>query len=228
MMAETNSVKETRPTPDPTVLTTEQLLREVTAAKDIMGARMDGIDSTLGLLQAHMSGRQAAIDSAIHHLNDVFTERFASIAIQFIERDKRTDQLSIADKTAIAAALQAQKEAAGATNESNSVSNIKMETNFTKLIEQGQTLLQTVMKNTEAQINDLKSRLDKGEGRTSISDPATTDVLKQLTIAVSNLDQTRNESKGRTKAMDDGRAYLVAFGAMIVTAIAIVGFILHH
>ena len=161
-MATINGVKENRPTPDPTVLTTEQLLREVNAAKEVLGARMTGMEGMLNLMQTQMSTRQVDINAAIEHLKDLFGERFASIATQFIERDKRTDQLSIADKTAIAAALQAQKEAAGATNESNSVSNIKMETNFTKLIEQGQTLLQTVMKNTEAQINDLNSRLEIG------------------------------------------------------------------
>ena len=46
---------------------------------------------------------------------------------QFAERDKRTEQLSLADKTAIAAALQAQKEAAGAQNESNTAAINKME-----------------------------------------------------------------------------------------------------
>jgi hypothetical protein len=63
-------------------------------------------------------------------LRELHSERFSSIALQFEERDKRTEQLSVADKTAIAAALQAQKEAAGAQNESNTAAVAKIETNF--------------------------------------------------------------------------------------------------
>lgn len=91
-------------------------------------------------------------------------EKFRSIETQFTERDKRTEQLSLADKTAIAAALQAQKEAAGATNESNAAAIAKSELGFTKQIDQIYTLIATMAKSSDDKINDLKSRLDRGEG----------------------------------------------------------------
>jgi hypothetical protein len=141
----------TRPDPDPTLLTTENLRREIANLKD--------------LLEANLIASHELTVSEIRVLSSVTEERFSGIAIQFAERDKRTEQLSLADKTAIAAALQAQKEAAGATNESNSVALAKMENNFTKLIDQGSVLLASVVKNTDDKINDLKSRIDTGDGK---------------------------------------------------------------
>jgi hypothetical protein len=152
------------PVPDPTALTTAQLLREIANTREIIETRITGMDRAIELLQKMNDGYPALMDAKVGKLQEVHEEKFNSIAIQFAERDKRTEQLSLADKTAIAAALQAQKEAAGAQNESNTAANVKTETNFAKLIEQGQTLLLEVRRNTEAQINDLKSRLDKGEG----------------------------------------------------------------
>lgn len=151
-------VQVVRPDPDPTLLTTENLRREIANLKELIEARLAASDAARIALHA-------LITAEIQVLSSVTEQRFESIATQFAERDKRTEQLSLADKTAIAAALQAQKEAAGATNESNSVALAKMENNFTKLIDQGQTLLQSVAKNMDDKINDMKSRIDTGQGQ---------------------------------------------------------------
>lgn len=174
------------PNPDPTVRTVETLQRDIQASREIVEAtnkgtrevletRLAGMDMAIELLQKATDKIPGYIKGAVAHLQALHDERFSSvtalmdtrfdgIGTQFAERDKRTEQLSLADKTAIAAALQAQKEDASAKNESNATATAKMEANFAKLIEQGQTLLMEVRRNTEAQINDLKSRLDKGEG----------------------------------------------------------------
>jgi hypothetical protein len=211
-----------RPVPDPTVLTTQQLYREITALREIIEARLDGTDKIIGILQDHLDQRQVQINAAVVHLQKLHEEKFGSIATQFIERDKRTEQLSLADKTAIAAALQAQKEAAGATNESNSVALTKMETNFAKLIDQGQTLLQSVVRNTDEKINDLKSRLDRGEGRTSVSDPAAAEGMKLLASAIESLKTSRDQGTGHTKGMSDISGWVVAVaGLIIAVAVAV-------
>lgn len=147
-----------KPDPDPTLLTTENLRREIANLKELLETRLDSGAVVI-------KGLHELVIVELQVLSNVTEQRFESIATQFAERDKRTEQLSLADKTAIAAALQAQKEAAGATNESNSVALAKMENNFTKLIDQGQTLLQSVAKNMDDKINDIKSRIDTGEGQ---------------------------------------------------------------
>jgi hypothetical protein len=141
-----NETHDTIPVPDPTRLTTDQLRREIAAVRE--------------LVESH----EAALKIQIGALRELHTERFTSIAIQFAERDKRTEQLSLADKTAIAAALQAQKEAAAAQNESSTTANVKMEAHFVKLIDQQEKSLEDGRRNTEQQIADLKSRMDKAEG----------------------------------------------------------------
>jgi predicted HTH transcriptional regulator len=159
---EVQPLAEVRPVPDPTVLTTQQLLREIATSREVIETRLSGMDKAIELLQAAADRYPAFVRAEVKQLQELHEEKFSSIGTQFAERDKRTEQLSLADKTAIAAALQAQKEAAGAQNESNAAANAKTETNFAKLIEQNQALLLEVRRNTEAQINDLKSRLDKG------------------------------------------------------------------
>jgi hypothetical protein len=156
-MAEQRIISGGKPDPDPTLLTTQSLLREIGNLKELLEARLTAADA---------SGRalHELISAKIEVLESVTSQRFSSIETQFEERDKRTEQLSLADKTAIAAALQAQKEAAGAQNESNAASVTKQEAAFTKLLDQNQTLFQTAMSALTTQLNDVKSRLDKGEG----------------------------------------------------------------
>lgn len=147
-----------RPDPDPTLLTTENLRREIANLKELQETRLSASAASTAALHD-------LILAKIEVLSSVTGQRFASIETQFAERDKRTEQLSLADKTAIAAALQAQKEAAGAQNESNAASVTKQEAAFTKLLDQNQTLFQTAMSAQTTQLNDVKSRLDKGEGQ---------------------------------------------------------------
>lgn len=166
-MAATQAI---RPDPDPTLLTTEALRREISNLKERIDILLQSNDKAIALVQvatdAAVGNLHKLILANIETLASVTAQRFEGIAIQFAERDKRTEQLSLADKTAIAAALQAQKEAAGAQNESNAASVTKQEAAFTKLLDQNQALFQTSMSALTTQINDLKSRLDTGEGQT--------------------------------------------------------------
>lgn len=206
------------PNPDPTERTVEQLLREIATSREIVEAkangnrevvetRLAGMDTAIELLQEASDKIPQFIKDQVAQLQQLHEEkfisvsalvatRFDSIGTQFAERDKRTEQLSLSDKTAIAAALQAQKEAAGAQNESNTTANTKMEANFAKLIDQTQTLLQAVTRNTDDKINDLKSRLDKGEGRTSVSDPEVAEGIRQLRATMADLAKSRDTGAG--------------------------------
>jgi len=152
-MVDTKIINGGKPDPDPTILTTENLRREISNLKD--------------LLTANIAASKELVISELNSQIAVTQERFVGIATQFIERDRRTDQLSLADKTAVAAALQAAKEAVGAQNISNSVALTKMEDNFTKLIDQGQAQLQLMASNLDDKINDLKARIDTREGQSA-------------------------------------------------------------
>jgi hypothetical protein len=245
-----------RPVPDPTLLTTQQLIREIAALKqyletsiasasDVIGTRLGGMDKAIELLQKATDKMPEFVRDQVGQLRDLhnevfrsvaasFEERdkrvqqaFASIDTQFAERDKRTEQLSLADKTAIAAALQAQKEAAGATNEANGAALAKMENNFTKLIEQGQSLVQSVSRNLEDKINDQKSRLDRGEGKTSVSDPAIADAVRVMSNALAKMQETANSASGHSKGIGDSWGVLVQLAGLALAGVTIFALITH-
>jgi septation ring formation regulator EzrA len=234
----TNGPPVSTPVPDPTVLTTHAIetavagLRDVVdvkiqAGREVIETRLAALDTATELLQRIADTLPQRIKDEVAHLRELREEafhslmqnletRFVGVQTQFIERDKRTEQLSVADKTAIAAALQAQKEAAAAINESNTVAINKMETNFAKLIEQGQQLLQTVSLNTDEKINDLKGRIDRGEGKTSISDPAVANGMAQMMAMMQDLAKSRDASKGSSEGVHAMVGYVVGVGGFLV------------
>lgn len=167
-MPDNNIPKVVLPLPDPTILTTQQLLREVTMLKDTVNTRFEGMDKAIDLLQkfADKSPTTAVLEQQVGAIMSLTEEKFSGVEKQFAERDKRTEQLSLADKTAIAAALQAQKEAAGAQAETNSAATAKQELAFTKLLEQIQQTQSATNRATEDKVNVLTGRLDRGEGHT--------------------------------------------------------------
>lgn len=171
------------PRPDPTVLTTSQLLREIastnekfdleiTALREIVMTRFDGMDKAIALIQAASDKMPSEVDVKVANLEAVTTERFRSVEQQFRERDVRTEQTSRDAKTAVDAALQAAKEAVGKQNDSFTLATSKSEGQFTKQIDQIGELLRTAIKaledkvtDTRGLIADLKDRLAAAESR---------------------------------------------------------------
>lgn len=157
-----------RPVPDPTALTTQQLIREMGGLRELLETRLDAMDKATDLNKSATDKVPCLISDAVKQLeklqNEKFGEKFDSIDTQFRERDTRTEQTRTSDKVAVDAALQAQKEAAGAQNESNTAANAKTESNFTKQLDQTGTLITTTNKALQDQITEIKGRLDRGEG----------------------------------------------------------------
>ena len=209
----------------------------VLAKIDDVQTTIDGMDKALVLLQTYndkmpefvrnevgqlkkvheekIDGSREVVNERIKSLADVTTQQFASINDKFAEKDK-----------AVSVGLSAQKESAAATQDSNTAATNKMEANFTALLTQGRELLAEVRKSTEQQMNDLKttqvalgSRLDRGEGRSSIADPATTDQIRHLTNAVTDLSKSRDTSTGQSGGISIVVAAILGFFA-IVSAVA--------
>src|ERR1700738_2861976 len=139
--------------PDPTVRTVEQLQREVSALKELHGVRLEAMDKAIQVAHDDLVRVPTDVQKAVGSLKDVLqetfkihdekfqstqqlaAEKFAGIQKQFDERDVRTEQSATATKIAVDAALQAQKEAAGAQNESNAAAIAKSEAATTKQID---------------------------------------------------------------------------------------------
>ena len=152
-----------RPIPDPTELTTDavnaataQYHRELAALREILETRLDAMDKAASFLDQTVNRTPTVIQTAIANVREVYDERFKSVAQQFAERDVRTEQAAKGGKEALDAALLAAKELVAQQNEANRGEAAKTEQNFTKQIDA-----------QAARIDELKERIDRGEGQTA-------------------------------------------------------------
>jgi DNA anti-recombination protein RmuC len=147
------------PRPDPTVLTTQQLLRELGSVQKILEARLDGMDKAIVLIQ-HAVDKTPTISEIYAEVK----EKFSGIQTQFRERDARTEQTSRDSKVAVDAALQAAKELGNEQNASSAQAIQKSEAATTKQIDQLGEMIRQMEKTFEGKINDMKENLSGMKG----------------------------------------------------------------
>jgi hypothetical protein len=162
---------------------------------------------TLGEMRqdvARLDGRTVEVREKvlgqITTLTEVSEERFKSIQIQFTLLKQATEQLDLANKTAIAAALQAQKESAGETQKSSQAAIAKSETSTSEAIKALTTTFTLALSGLTDRYNDLKSRLDRGEGKSSESDPQMKMLLERLAVRVETLQQGSGVAQGHSES----------------------------
>jgi hypothetical protein len=108
----------TRPDPDPTVRTSEQLLREIGLVREITDAKVDRVETVLEarldamekaneLVRQYVDTFPSLMATTTHHLETLHNERFKSIDTQLTEKDKRIDQTSRDNNVAVQAAFSA-------------------------------------------------------------------------------------------------------------------------
>jgi len=177
---------------DPTALTRAALLREIAILEEKItlrvegvtntyNARLDAIDRATTLFAEDLKRVPTALDRAMASsriLTDeqfakvetrlagmalLKAEQFASIQKQFEERDLRLEQAAIAAKEAVAAALQAAKEAVAEQAHSSATATQKAEATQVKSIEQQASLIRQVTDANQAQIADIKERITRIE-----------------------------------------------------------------
>jgi len=163
------------PVPDPTILTTQQLYREIAASREIIEANIGKIETRLDAMDTATELNKVATDkiptlicekvAALEKLNN---EKFASIETQFRERDTRSDKIAELGQKALEAALSAAKEAVG-----------KTEVAFTKQIESISAQIQTEKRAADGKIDDLKSRLGTIEASINTRSVVTTETKTQ-------------------------------------------------
>ena len=141
------------PIADPTVLSTAQVDREIGHLKAIIDTRLEGMDRAVNLLEVAVERSPSLVDLAVGHLQSLHQQRFATVELQFVERDLRVD-----------AAFAAAKEAVAEQNKANLAANAKMELSFTKQLDAINTLISTISNSSDGKIDDLKARVGLLEG----------------------------------------------------------------
>ncbi len=133
--------------------------------RELLETRLGGMDKAIELLQKSTDRQPEFVRSQVSQLQDLHDEKFHSIAIQFAERDTRTEQTSKDSKVAVDAALQAAKEAVGEQNKSSALAIAKSEAATTKQIDQIGVIIGATNKATDDKIDDIKTRLTQIEGQ---------------------------------------------------------------
>jgi hypothetical protein len=189
------------PRPDPTILTTQQLLREIATSREVvektlegfrtvLETRLDGMDKAISLTQSHTDKLPSVVMEAVGQLQRLHEEKFRSVEKQFTERDTRTDKMAEATSTAVTAALQAAKEAVG-----------KQSDQITKQIDQIVVLITTMQKGQDDKTEDIKSRMNMIESRL-------------------------NGLEGQRKGAGDVWGYVIGFVGVLVAAVTAIATVL--
>jgi len=145
--------------PDPTVLTTQQLDKAIGSVREIIEARLTGIENVLAILQKGMETLPESCLAEVQALEALHEEKFNGIKTQIIERDIQAEKASRDVKSAVDAAFAAAKEAVSEQNKSNALSITKSEAAFTKQLDGVNALIITSTATVEGKINDIKERL---------------------------------------------------------------------
>ena len=170
----------------------EQIIREFAALEKFFNARILAVEDEMKVHYEALTRVPTDVDKQISHTREVVNERFAtmvekfaSISLQFQERDTRTEQTSKDSKVAVDAALQAAKEAVGEQNKSSALAIAKSEASTTKQIEQITTNIGSINENLNDKIEDVKARVSTLATKDNIRGEGADDNRANLAIVIS-------------------------------------------
>lgn len=217
-----------RPVPDPTVLTTEALHREVSNLREILEEKLVVLNA---LIDVHIDQIKERIVEQGRHFDSVLTERdtryeerFAAsqlaVAAAFEASEKAVASAFEAREKAIAAAFEASEKAVGAAFESADRAITKAEISIEKradatyvALNELQRLLGGLMPRTEAE-GRFSSAVDTlGELRKSYDT-----AFAVLNDRVKGLESIR---QGKAETQFDMRAWMMALVGIIAVAVTI-------
>jgi hypothetical protein len=153
-----DSIRDVRPVPDPTKLTTAQLLREIQALKELLFMRLDGMDRAVDFFHADIKRVCADTDRQISHLRELIqssmeeqeklvAEKFAAVEHEFGIRDRHVEQAAENAKDNLEAALHNAEKAVA-----------KSEISMNKQMDGQADLIKTATEGLNGKIDDLKQR----------------------------------------------------------------------
>ena len=203
----------------------EDLVRVPTEVQRAVSSVREFLEQYIMRISAELHGEvgnySAQLRGEHSTLAEVSEERFKSIQTQFTLLKQATEQLDLANKTAIAAALQAQKESAGETQKSSQAAIAKSETSTSEAIKALTASFNTAIAGITDRYNDLKGRMDRGEGKTDYSDPEMTAKMAMIVNQIGALSSSEREGRGRREASKDYTSTIIAIAAVGVATFAL-------
>lgn len=158
-MVDDDNSGDLRPRPDPTLLTTEQLHREIAALREFV----------LG---------------EIRHVGDTQTILFEGVRREFEAVAQRTAEQKSDTGKALDAALQSARDAVALQTEAFAIATAKSEAATTKQIDALGTLVDKSSDAKDEKINDLKTRLDRLEAQKEGQETKTSTDSRTMSLMV--------------------------------------------
>lgn len=219
------------PVPDPTTLTTEALRREVAALQVLIEQRISAlgllVDEKLHTLASELDGRAQSCVQSMEAISDTIAanasgekalmeEKFKRVDQQFLLVENQRVEQKVDTKSAVDAALIAQKEAVREQTTASERAIAKSETATNKQLEQLAQTFATAAESLRRAIDDVKERVvdvDKGVRQ----------ALGEVDSKVNNVAATRTgekESKASTYATVGVIAAIIAVGLTVLGVLA--------
>lgn len=238
---------DSRPIPDPTVLTDQLVNKAIASLTTEFNAKMaaladkqdlynetttrhtDIAAATLrDLLTTKISGAEQVLAQKIDFVIEAMSVFKTTVNERFALGDVQTDKAARDVKSAVDAAFAAAKEAVGEQNKSNALSIAKSEVATTKQIDQLSQNLTISVKNTDDKIDsikknfddkytDIKDRIVAMEARGSVSDPSTSGALSRLADRVESLRLTDARGTGEKHGVDASNVWIIGIIGLLAT-----------
>jgi len=141
--------------------------KQVNALRELLAARIDGMDEATKLLAVNVREVPTDIDKAAKALREILQGEIKNVSDVAIEKFLAIDGTFSSNALALTAALAAQKEAAAEQNKSNTLAITKSEVATKEKIDSNAQQTATSLQSLAARLDDLKERVDRGEGSTS-------------------------------------------------------------
>lgn len=185
------------------------------AAKETTAIAQQTADRAVA--KAEAAAGKEYLESQIEGLRESFTA-------QIVAQKEAINAALVAAKDALTAALASAEKAIAKAEQSND-KRFESVNEFRKTL--GDQTVTFIARNEysvqynaiASRLTSLESRLDRGEGRSGISDPSVNSAISELKNEVRGLNKSTDISGGRTAAVKDNTTTFIAIGAVVVAVI---------
>ena len=200
---------------DPTSRTAQQILRENFWLRELLEARLASIEKATELLQQFADRTPTTMDvqHEVAQLREASELRFEGVKTQITERDVTYKQDSANVAIAVKTAFDSAKEVV-----------TKSESQFRELFTGISTSREADRKSLEGVINDIKERLTRIESRTSVTDPAVSAALSELSQGIRAISGSNGSSANGNIGHNNAIYIMAAVGLAAIVVLAFVAF----
>jgi len=134
------------------------------ALRDLMTSRLDSMDRASIVLADNVNRVPTLLDRETARLTGLFEEKTSHLRDTLKERDNQAHEDKATAATAVSVALNSLKELINSQNTANAIAIGKAEASVSHDLEALNTLISATKDGLNNEINNLKQRLDRGEG----------------------------------------------------------------